>query len=378
MRIASFDVGIRNLAYCVLDVSPAGIQIVEWNVASIADEEQSSTNEHAIDQIYLCGCTVGQGKRAKPCNKPATFRSAATEAAAEAATTSVFLCARHAKLETGKPDSPWIMPLKTQSQNHLAKLKMDALDAEYRKCFPNIDDKKPAKKADRVAQIAQFYLAKRLVEIGIKPKRVAAKDISLVDIGRAIKRLYDSGIFNAVTHVLIENQISTLASRMKTIQGLIAQTFIMGAQGGDRGGIETSVEFVSSHNKLKGYLLNADAPVTLGSIANSKATKTVKAKDESGEANTNTNEKDDRALYKARKQDGIRITERFIAMNGESTFSEKWRLRFQEKAKRDDLADCLLQAIWWLRFGSMSSSSSGSKSNKLISVADDLKINSVL
>jgi hypothetical protein len=377
MRIASFDVGIRNLAYCVLDISPTGFTIVDWNVASIAEEELSSTGEQSSTKEpnpFVCGCTVGQGKRAKLCNKPATFRATTVRE------DNVCFCARHAKLETGKPDSHWIMPSNTQLPAHLAKLKMDALDTEYRKCFPNIDDKKPAKKADQVAQIAQFYLAKRLVEVGIKPKQIAAKDISLVDIGRSIKRLYDSGVFNAVTHVLIENQISTLASRMKTVQGLIAQTFIMGQ---DR----VNIEFISSHNKLKGYLLNADAPVTLSSIANSKAnsktssktTKTINQNpntDESTKPDTNpdTTEENanDRALYKARKQDGIRITERFIEMNGANIFSEKWRLRFQEKAKRDDLADCLLQAIWWLRFGS------GSNSNKLISVADDLKINSVV
>lgn len=346
MRIASFDVGIRNLAYCILDVSPIGFTIVDWNVASLADEPPRSTAHDGIEpSSSVCGCTVGQGKRAKLCNKPATFRSAEPEAETKV-TNSVFFCARHAKLETDRPGSEWIIPLKTQLPNHLAKLKMAELEAEYRKCFP-IAEKKLPKKADQVAQIAQFYLAKRLVEVGRKPKQIAAKDISLVDIGRAIKRLYASGVFNSVTHVLIENQISTIASRMKTIQGLITQTFIMGDNGD-----QTSVEFVSSHNKLKGYS-GSPSPITINNSIEK-----------------NAEQDQDKAAYKARKQDGIRITEQFIAMNGEHIFSEKWRLRFQEKTKRDDLADCLLQAIWWLRF------SSGS--NKLISVADDLKINSVV
>ena len=43
--------------------------------------------------------------------------------------------------------------------------------------------------------------------------------------------------------VIIENQISTIASRMKTLQGMISQYFIMK-------GIP-SIEFISSINKLK-------------------------------------------------------------------------------------------------------------------------------
>ena len=49
-----------------------------------------------------------------------------------------------------------------------------------------------------------------------------------------------------IDYVLIENQISTIATRMKTLQGMITQYFIMRD-------VE-NIEFVSSTNKLKPFL----------------------------------------------------------------------------------------------------------------------------
>jgi regulator of replication initiation timing len=49
-----------------------------------------------------------------------------------------------------------------------------------------------------------------------------------------------------VTTVIIENQISTIATRMKSIQAMLAQYFIMR-------NTEIAIEFVSSANKLKEF-----------------------------------------------------------------------------------------------------------------------------
>jgi hypothetical protein len=136
------------------------------------------------------------------------------------------------------------------------------------------------------------------------------------------------------------------------------------------------VEFISSHNKLKGYDLTGVSPksnVPIGNSANKKAKKTPLEQPEAETMSPNIQAShDEKAEYKARKNDGIRIVDQYIASNRDTLFSDTWKTRFGETAKRDDLADCFLQAIWWLRFGS------GSNSNKTISVADDLKINSVV
>ena len=52
--------------------------------------------------------------------------------------------------------------------------------------------------------------------------------------------------FSSLTHVIIENQISRIAMRMKSLQGMIAQYFI---------DIDCpEIKFVSSKNKLKLFI----------------------------------------------------------------------------------------------------------------------------
>jgi hypothetical protein len=119
---------------------------------------------------------------------------------------------------------------------------------------------------------------------------------------------------------------------MKTIQGMIAQYFIM------RFGDAVYIEFVSSHNKLKGFVTENPNP------------------------EETTNQKTTKSSYKANKSDGIAICRKFIEANTELA---SWKQEFDKSKKRDDLADCFLQGIWYL------------KSNKLIHHADNLKINSV-
>jgi hypothetical protein len=122
-----------------------------------------------------------------------------------------------------------------------------------------------------------------------------------------------------ITHVILENQISTIANRMKTIQGMLAQYFIM------RGRPDIVIEFVSSSNKLKDFV---------------------------AEKNT---------TYKQHKKDGIAICSRFLENNpGWSGW-----VSVLQTTKRDDLADSFLQGIWYLKRGN------------IISYAENLKINIV-
>ena len=60
-----------------------------------------------------------------------------------------------------------------------------------------------------------------------------------------IKKLTND-LFTTVDKVIIENQISPIANRMKTIQGMIAQFFIMNDI--------KDIEFVAASNKLKNFI----------------------------------------------------------------------------------------------------------------------------
>jgi len=40
MKILSFDVGIKNLAYCILSVEDNDFKILEWDVLNIIDNKK--------------------------------------------------------------------------------------------------------------------------------------------------------------------------------------------------------------------------------------------------------------------------------------------------------------------------------------------------
>ena len=124
--------------------------------------------------------------------------------------------------------------------------------------------------------------------------------MSLVEIGISIRNAFDNSIFQSLDTIIIENQISPIANRMKTIQGMIAQFFIMK-------GME-DVHFVSASNKLKPY---------------------VKGK----------------TTYKERKAIGILTTQKLIHDNEDISL---WNKHFSEHSKKDDLADSFLQGLWYM------------------------------
>ena len=80
-----------------------------------------------------------------------------------------------------------------------------------------------------------------------KEKKVTAGETDLLSIGKNLKiELNKLDTLDNIDVVFIENQISPIANRMKTIQGMLAQYFIMTND-------NISIEFVSSSHKLKQF-----------------------------------------------------------------------------------------------------------------------------
>lgn len=124
---------------------------------------------------------------------------------------------------------------------------------------------------------------------------VKSCDYNLKDLGITLKEKYDL-IFkdHQIDIILIENQIGPLANRMKTLQGMIIQYWIMKNV--------TNINCISSSNKLKLF---------------------IKGK----------------TSYKERKAKSIEIT-KIILM-------QEWLDHFNSHKKKDDLADTFLQGIWY-------------------------------
>lgn len=191
--------------------------------------------------------------------------------------------------------------------------------------------------------LVPFFAARTLDKIQ-EVKQVGAGDTDLITIGRNMRTCLDHlhYIHGDITHVIMENQISPLAGRMKTVQGMLAQYYIM---------IDPSptIEFISSANKLKDFTEFLGNPAKQGSSV--QETREI----------TETTMSD---RYKQHKMDSITITKKIIQENLGQIGS--WTTLFTAaKSKQDDLADCFLQGLWYLN------------REKRITYADNLKINSV-
>jgi hypothetical protein len=190
-----------------------------------------------------------------------------------------------------------------------------------------------------IDQVFAYYDSRCFVEIP-KVSKPNANDADLVSIGWAIKREFGKlEHMSDVSHVIIENQISPIATRMKTIQGMLAQYFIMRSKsdtefgentvkysGGEAGGIRgnsgerssseflentenreskrTQIHFVSSSNKLK--ISNNDTSTNPISPTPENTLEVPISK-------TPTAPK--KSSYSKNKKDGIQLCSRYLANN---------------------------------------------------------------
>lgn len=276
MRLISFDVGIKNMAYCILDINENKNEytIIDWNIIDC------STLKDSIDSIDS-QCTELLKNKSKCKSKAKYFKN------------DIFVCEKHAKLST-----KYFIGTKEHEKSCLNKKKTK----EIQDIFVNTTSIQEKKNKNEMIDILVTHYNNNKWDKIVNKKQNASK-IDLISIGRNLhSKLNLNEHLNNATHVIIENQISPIANRMKTIQGMIAQHFIsLGIN---------HIEFVSSGNKLK----------ELEKISNAKTS------------------------YKQNKQDGIIHCNKIL----EQKFENRWMIHFNNSHKKDDLADCFLQAIWFI------------------------------
>lgn len=309
MKVISFDIGIKNMAYCFLSVSGEQFEILDWNTLNLMDE--------VVQENRVCDCVISVkcSKKDKNKNKK-TLENEVVKTCGKKAKYSCpigqrFLCETHAK----KSEEYW-MPSKEKTPGSIKKLKLDDLIDFGKKIglitLPNL-------KKDILDIILEKIESKTLKSL-IKTKSKTASETDLITVGRNMTKLLDELNHQGITHVIIENQISTIATRMKTIQGMLTQYYIMK-------GVE-NIEFISSFNKLKAF-----------SKASSDSCKASSLKKDNIE-------KTDKDKYKERKADGIAICTKFL---DEKSLLTPWKTTFEESKKKDDLADCFLQSLFFIR-----------------------------
>jgi len=329
MKVISFDVGIKNLAYCLFEIPEQQgekITISDWKVLSLMESEEP---------IPKCNHPLmkKKGKKSEPtpvqggglCNHAAKYKQ-----------TDINLCDKHAKAVAA--DKQWLLP-----ENRFKKVKKMKLEevVELATSFGFSSTTKP-KKPEVLAWVEDFLSKKCLIPVSKKTKNAGEAD--LISLGHSMKKVFKDILPDDISCVLIENQISTLASRMKTVQGMLAQYFIMRYEG-------IRVEFISSANKLKMFSKEKVENKKEENKSEEKKTEEKKTEDKKEENKMEGGEHKEKTTktqgqkYKEHKKDGVFYCEKVL---NDKTFlgGEQWGQI--ERKKKDDLADCFLQGLWWL------------------------------
>ena len=242
MRVLSIDIGIRNLAHCLMSVADKKVAIDDWDVVDLTGNDGATC------------CHMDK----KNCKKKAEFEGAHT------------WCKKH------RPEVPSLSGTKEQLIERCATYHMTL----------------PAGASRDTAYIA--LSAYKTEHQTTAVKKVA--DCSPVMLATKLVEKYARFDGQPIDMVVVENQIGPLAARMKALQGMVIQYWVMKG---------VAVQVVSACNKLKMF---GDAPET----------------------------------YAERKQASIEHTRRLLGEWGATT-------DFETHKKKDDLADTLLQGMWYLR-----------------------------
>ena len=316
IRIVSFDIGIKNLAYCIFDISGGIPSILDWKTVNLMETDETPVEimncntvitPKRIPKSKVNSNTIIQPE--KMCGKKAKYMKG-----------DCYFCETHAK------SSKWMIPKKSFETPSLNKLKSAEL-LNFSNTVMKRNETKKTKK-EIVDELLLFFKENCLE----KPKQVGtipnSKQICLITLGRNMKRILDTmPFFNELTHVIMENQISTMASRMKTIQGELTMYFIMKYENTQI----PKIEYISSFNKLKNFVKTLIPTTNNETVVVSDPQKGVTPLG-------------DREKYKQHKTDGIEYTRQILDKHQHLTV---WKHVLDNK-KKDDFADCFLQSIWYI------------------------------
>lgn len=301
-RIISFDIGIKNLAYCIIDVSNCIPSILDWRTVNLMDSGETSVkinycnSPKRVLKSKLTICPVICGKKAKYQKD------------------NCYFCETHAKT------SKWIIPKKSFESSSLQKMKKESLIVFSKTFIPTIDNKKTKKEI--IDELILIFKDKCLELSGTKTETIQtnSKQMCLITLGINMKRILDEmPFFDGLTHVIIENQISTMASRMKTVQGQLTMYFIMKYENSQI----PKIEYISSFNKLKHFAKTKHDIIT--TINESHVIS-------------------DREKYNQHKKDAIFYTREILE---KFPLLTNWKCVLDNK-KKDDFADCFLQGVWYI------------------------------
>lgn len=299
MNILSFDVGIKNLAYCLVRVNNTAkydFNIIDWGVINLM------TTSDDGEKTQTCAT----------CKKKATLQTVSGDS---------HYCAIHAKKDANyKPiDNKFKEFAVLHSLDKIPVKRLNEFVAANNIVIPA---GKKLLKGELLAIIKKHIEDGCFVKCGSGEKKKKANDFDLVRLGIALRDKFDVTFVKYINEgminkIVIENQIGPLAIRMKSLQGMITQYFIMHNH--------EDISYISATNKLKMF----------------EGTEYMYEADSDDEESSNKKTPDSKGKYKERKNKSVEIVSKLL----ENT-PNKWLSLFASHSKKDDLADSLLQALW--------------------------------
>ena len=282
--IISIDVGIKNLSYCIFEVINKKLIIYDWGIINLVD----NTTPIMCNQLTKCNN--------KCCNKSIySFRN------------TQFYCRMHCKSSNYKIAD--IEYYKVAKSNKCSLKRLNKLGKLH-----NLEKNDIVEKSQVLDYISDNFLL-QISKINLT-KNTKKNKINMITIAKSLKdSLNNNKYINQIKTVLIENQIGPLASNMKCIQAMITQYFVMNNV--------RDIVYISALNKLKNY----DVP---------------------------------KKTYQERKKSSIKVVSDIfnnsIFLNQINQINQinrineidKWKSIFNTHKKKDDLADSLLQGLWYI------------------------------
>jgi hypothetical protein len=336
-NVISFDIGIKNMCFCILKPEP--FAVLDWSIVNLMEDPI----EQKITVIPSCS----------QCNRKSKYQKR-----------NVYYCKQHATKTT------WLMPHKQYSKGSLKnKTKNDLLTFCHSKMyFLDTATKQPLSsmlKNEIVDSAADYFQDKQLESAVLPITSVSsigkggggnAGNMDLIQIGRNLKKHLDKmpdSLLKTIGHVIIENQISTIATRMKTIQGMVTQYFIM------RCNEYIHIEYISSSNKLKHFYSGSPISPKKRNRTDPKQpnptsqtgilTQTLISIEGDGGVDLSGSllsipvKKE--TNYKKNKTDAILFCNQIL--DKYDSIKQEWGWTMQ-LPKKDDYADCFLQGVWYI------------------------------
>jgi hypothetical protein len=348
-NVISFDVGMKNLAYCLFQVGDndtnninnmKDYKILRWEVINLCTP---ITKKCTKGGLQTCSEVAKYCKTFKTCD---AMSSAENENENENMIIDYY-CTKHAKKCNLKipPSELDIKKIRTKKlvdiQSIIDKYNIppilhkshESLTSHMNKevialtvAPPVVPSKRQKNTKEQMIEMIQSELDKNYLE---NIENVRADQIDLITLGKNMMTELDKfismppymgehtehvgimgGLGGLEKHkidiVIIENQISTIASRMKTLQGMIAQYFIMRGTPG--------IEFISAANKLKMFMTKK------------------------------------KTTYTERKVESVEVTKELLEKLPQF---KNYKGCLDKNKKKDDLADCFLQGIYYLTLKNM-------------------------